>query len=371
MKLVLLKKQNDNLLREGMFLAENKIATINGLLILEKHELIEIIGYCKNIYKEVLQKAGEKFTGHIRFDLIPEVKNFRKTSYGYRWELGIRGCYEINTNSPECGAATAALHTNRSEMSLYQPDPAKRIVDSLNGKINGKEIAFVIGNGAVKKEWGDFFMNSLIKRGLKAVKINPEDLESCKNYRCVWRFGDIREEGYTEFSKEFQKFLISKQMQEESFVLNTVAQNPEEDIGNKKYLLREDEGERELKSEADILWALGQKKDLVLKPFEGASGNGIDFKRNMSPKEWEASLREKVGKNYGLYNAKWLPMLPTQEPEGNIALDISPSFMAYSSSINYLYCISRFEEYERYIERGTINVAQGGGFAGTLLEETF
>jgi len=358
-KLVLF--QRNAFLNRGMKLGDKSISTVNGLLYMEREEKEMVINYSRKVYREVLRKTGFRdFKGHVRVDLVPKVTDFHRTKEGYSWKLGIDGIYEINANAPECGAATAALHQNRPELALYQPDPAERMVRVLNGHVGEKTVAFVIGEGVVKKEWGRFFMGSLYERGLKIKEILPQEMGE---HDVVWRFGDVRNEGYTEFPPSFREELIKKQ--KESFVLNSVPRSSREDIGNKAYLLGS--GERPLETEEDILWALG-KEDLVAKPYEGASGNGIVFQRNCSRKEWEDALRGYVGKGYGLYRARWLPKLEIDEIKQGVAMDISPSFMANGDRLDYLYTIARVENYESYINRGTINVAQGAGFVGTLID---
>jgi len=358
-KLVLF--QREAFLSKGIKLGDKNISTVDGLLYMERDEKEAIIDYSRKVYREVLEKTGFRdFKGHVRVDLVPKVTDFRRTKEGYSWKLGIGGIYEINANAPECGAATAALHHNRPELALYQPDPAERMVEVLNGHVGEKTVAFVIGKGVVKREWGRFFMGSLYEKGLKIKEISPREMGK---HDVVWRFGDVRSEGYTEFPPSFREELIRKQ--EDSFVLNSVPRSSEEDIGNKAYLLGS--GERSLETEEDILWALG-KKDLVAKPYNGASGKGIVFQRNCSKKEWEEKLRSFVGKGYGLYRAKWLPKLEIDEIEQGVAMDISPSFMANGERLDYLYTIARVENYESYINRGTINVAQGAGFVGTLVD---
>ncbi len=361
MELVLFNQVEKSFFRDVVNLGDKRISTINGLIIMKKSERREVVEYSRKIYREVVEKSGKTdFFGHIRIDLVPSVKNLRKTARGYKWDLSISGVYEINSNSPECGAATAALHDNFKELAEKQPDPAKRIIESLNGHINGEKIAFVVGKGAVKKEWGHVFMRSLQEKGLNIEEVGPEEAEK---YECVWRFGDMRCGSYSEFSKKFRRMLLQKQ--ERDLVLNTVPESPEKDIGNKRYLLSENE--RELKNKDDLKWALRQK-DMVLKPFRGTSGRGIYFQKDMDEKMWVSKLKECKGQDYGLFKSKWLPRIEIDEVDGGVAMDLSPSFLARGKKLDYLYSISRIEEFDVYQKRSTINVARGGGFAGTLLD---
>ncbi len=362
MKLVLFNQANENLFRNVVNLGEKEVSTVNGFMVIEKEEKREMIDYAQQVYRQVVRKSGfDNFLGHIRVDLVPQVSNFEKTDYGYRWDLSLKGVYEINSNSPECGAATAALHTGFPRLAKIQPEPAQRIMESLNGHIGERRVAFVIGKGAVKEEWGHFFMRSLRDKGLNIQEVDPED---AKHYDCVWRFGDIRSGSYSEFSKDFREMLLKKQ--QNGFVLNSVPESPEKDIGNKRYLLSD--GEREIKSENDVRWALKQKK-MVLKPFRGTSGKGIYFQKDFSEDEWKEKLVDCAGKGYGLYKSKWLPKLDLEETESGIVMDLSPSFLAKGDRLDYLYSISRIERCKIYNKRGTINVAKGGGFVGTLLDQ--
>ncbi len=362
MKLVLFNQGEDEFLSDVVDLGEEKISTVNGLFYLTAAEKREIIEYSKTAYQKVLERSDtDNFFGHIRVDLVPEISNFRHIENGYEWDLSIKGIYEINSNAPECGAATAALHANHSKLAKFQPDPAKRIIKSLNGHINGEKVAFVIGRGAVKKEWGYFFMKSLRDKGLNVKKATPEE---AVDYDCVWRFGDIRDGSYSEFPDYFRNKLIKKQ--KDSLVLNTVPESPEKDIGNKRFLLNYPE-EQELRDREDALWAIRQS-DRVLKPLRGTSGKGIYFQENFSDSQWRKKLLESIGKGYGLYKAKWLPKLNIEEVENGIVMDVSPSFLAKGRELDYLYSISRIEEHGTYKKRKTINVAKGGGFVGTLVD---
>ena len=361
MKLVLLNQANKEFFRNVVNLGDKEVATVNGYMLIEPDEKRMIIDYAQKVYSRVIRKSGCKnFLGHIRIDLVPEITNFEKTGYGYRWDLGLKGVYEINSNSPECGAATSALHTNFPELAQRQPNPAERIIESLNGHIGERKIAFVIGKGAVKKEWGHVFMRSLQNRGLDIEEVDPEKADQ---YQCVWRFGDIRSGSYSEFSSNFRDMLLEKQ--KDDLVLNTVPESPMKDIGNKKFLL--DKGERELRSKEDGYWALRQS-DMVLKPFRGTSGKGIYFQRDFSENEWERKIFNCINKGYGLFKSKWLPRLDIDRTESGIVMDLSPSFLAKGDRLDYLYSISRIERCKIYDRRGTINVAKGGGFVGTLLD---
>ena len=366
MKLVLFNQSEDSFLSDVVNLGEKKISTVNGVFYLTSAEKREIIEYSRKVYQRVLERADtEKFFGHIRIDLVPEISNFRRIENGYEWDLSIKGVYEINSNAPECGAATAALHANHPKLAKLQPDPSKRIIKGLSDYINGDRVAFVIGRGAVKKEWGYFFMKSLRDKGLNVTKATPKE---AVNYDCVWRFGDIRGGSYSEFPDNFRNKLIEKQ--KNSLVLNTVPESPKKDIGNKRFLLDYPK-EREIRVKKDALRAIknAEKMNGVLKPLRGTSGKGIYFQENFSFSQWKEKLLEVVGKGYGLYKAKWLPKLDIGEVENGIVMDISPSFLARGRNLDYLYSISRIEKYETYKKRRTINVAKGGGFVGTLIDK--
>ncbi len=363
MELVLFNR-SDDIFRGVMNLANKKINTLRGVVIMSPEEKKEIISYSKKVYQRVYSKTKTEFTGHIRLDLVPGIRNFEKTSRGYKWDLFIRGIYEINSNAPECGAATAALHHGFPELARFQPSPAERIVESLNGQIANKRVGFIIGEGIVKKEWGSLFMKEMEKRGLRVERIEMNQID---NYECVWRFGDIRSgEAYSEFPEWFKKALCEKQ-RGGSFILNTVAETPEEDIGNKYYLMGKND--RELLDEEDLRWAVEDGRDLVLKPFRGASGKGIVFKKGCrNTEEWKGVLKKRLNRGFGLFEAKWLPRLAVDEVNDGIAIDISPSFLANGSEITYLYSIMRVEKYSEYEKRGTINVAKGAGFVGTVID---
>ncbi len=344
-------------------LNELEISTVNGLFQISKQEREMIVNYSKSLYKRVIKKVGiNDFVGHIRMDLVPEVTNFKAIEEGYDWTLRIKGVYEVNSNSPECGAATAFLHEKKPDMAQKQPSPAKRIADCnlFNSEIKNNKIIFFIGKGPVKRSWGPYFMNSLKEKGLN-LKIG-EGIEDVENSDYIWRFGDVRKEAFSDFPRNFCEKLIKKQ--EKAFVLNTICEDYN-DFGNKKFLLSSNE--RVLKSDEDIRWAV-EKRDLVLKPFRGTSGQGIIFGSKVSDEKWREALEEKRGKGYGLFESKWLPKLDIDEVESGIVVDIAPSFFAKGDEIEYLYSIARVMPHDLYQEKGVINVSEGGGFAGTLID---
>jgi len=349
---------------------ERDVLTLNGVVSIDREEKEALVGYCKKVWKEVISKSGsDNFKGHVRFDLVPRVSSLeRENNTTYSWDLEPGGIYEINVNSPECGAAVSALHQAIPKLSFLQPSPVRRITEVLEKEM-GEKVYFLLGEGTVKSQWGGVFFKSLSRASkMKFLKASLEEIEKSNTFP-LWRFGDIRVFGNrsSEFREEVIDLLYRKQLEGQN-LFNSISLSRREDPGNKKHLIRE--GERELLSEDDVLWAM-EEKDLVLKPFFGSSGNGIYFQRALSPSLWEEALRECLREgDYGLFRAKYLPKVDFEE--GEVAFDISPSFLAQGEDLHYLYTIIRLDSYQRYESSPgpyAINVAQGAGFVGTLLDE--
>lgn len=71
--------------------------------------------------------------------------------------------------------------------------------------------------------------------------------------------------------------------------------------------------------------------------------------------------------NHGLFRARWLPEIHLGEE--SITMDINPAFFWDGRELHYLYTVVRADYLQNYQEVGTINVARGGAYAGTIMEE--
>jgi hypothetical protein len=200
------------------------------------------------------------------------------------------------------------------------------------------------------------------------LEVIPMENEKIKEVKPspLYRWGDVRFGEFSEFSPDFQKWLLEAQ-NNSVLVFNTIPTEPNQDVGSKRFVFNS-KTDYLLDSENDISFLQNLNKDnYVLKPLRGHGGEGIVFGRKIKENEWVKRLKEAVAKGgYGLSKAQWLPKVKIKD--NFYAFDLNPAFWVQNGEIEYLYTIARIENYESYWQRGMINVAQGAGFAGTIQE---
>ncbi|MBD3207952.1 MAG: hypothetical protein GF370_00675 [Candidatus Nealsonbacteria bacterium] len=379
MKICLLDKEK--FLESRLELGEFKVGTVNALFLFEKKERERTIEICQYLWSVLMENWREKrkshYKGLIRFDLVPR---FNRNSKVYirgeevvidLGEVNIEGFYEVNAASPECATGVSATHKARTDLAKYQPCATKRLVRAIVETFGDRKIVLIKGEGFLKNHWGKFFFEDLRKYLEVEILLPEEFMDNPDPGALIYLYGDYRREGPTEFSKEFMEFIDNHPRDR---IFNTLP-NSGGCISNKKLLLPRglnpwDEivGKNKILERKNIDFALKNKDHLVLKPFLGTSGENIHMGRLMTVESWKEILEggcESGG--YGLFEARWLPkiILPSL---GEFAIDINLSFWARGDKLNYLYTIARIDDWEKYWQRGVINVAQGGGFVGTLID---
>ncbi len=352
----------------GFTVGGKQIGALQGYLTISKKEHENVIENAQKVWKKVLakSKANKKFKGLVRFDFIPQFKKEpQKNSYGYYLgELEIKGLYEINAHSPECLSCDALYRQSLPKaLTSKTPSAVKAFAKKVKKEV-GKEIFIVRGKGVAKDSWGSAFIKELEKEGLlvkevsekQAMKINPSPL---------YRWGDVDFKGdFAEFENDFQEWLFEKQIKSPSKVFNTLPESREKDVANKIFLAKKDEFPL-LKEDHFQKALLLNKDDYVLKPLRGAGGNGIVFGDHVSYKEWEKTLKEALKKqNYGLFKKQLLPKINIHGMP--LTMDFLPAFFADGEKLCHLYSVTRIEPWNSYEKRRTINVLQGGGYAGTI-----
>ncbi len=355
-------------------LGEKKIGAINGLLIITEKERRELTEICKKIWKTLIYICPD-FTGLIRYDLVPSFSSIPKK---IEWEgkkgydlgnIEITGIYEINDRSPECHTAVSVLHNAKPILKKLQPIATERFVKAVKETYGNEEIIIVKGNGFVKTQWGEIFFRELSESGLKfsvvtETKFIKEGLIGKE--KAVYLYGDYRNtRGPSEFSYEFMEHIKNYPR---NLVFNTIPSNGF--ISDKSLLSNIELAGKVivLDTEEKVSFGLREKDKWVLKRFLGSSGADVYIGRLMTHKDWENNLRKALLRGgYGLFEAKWLPKIKL--PFDSYALDINVAFWARGRDLKYLYTISRIDKWKTYWNRGVINVTQGAGFAGTLIEE--
>ena len=342
---------------------ESKINAFQGYLQITENEKSFVISRARKLWKEVLKKSGMKnFEGLIRFDFVPEFKEEPtvKDSVIDLGRLSLKGLYEINTHSPEGVACDALYRKSFPELKEYTPDASKKLANHLS-KAYGGEITMVQGQNAAKESWGDVFVRRLNSYGAKVRVQSPNKIRARKP-NLLWRWGDIDfKKEFNEYEDEFQKWLVR---QKEMKTINTIPESREKDVANKKIIAQNNDfilnGAGSLKKALRL-----PKNNYVLKPLRGASGKGIVFGELESRDTWIKTIKEahKRG-DYGLFKKIMLPKIKVNGL--SITMDFLPAFYAHGENLNYLYSLVRLEPWESYFSRKTINVAQGGGYGGTV-----
>ncbi|MGM0439127.1 MAG: hypothetical protein ACQEP3_01680 [Patescibacteria group bacterium] len=366
MKLVLLK---DKLFekREGFSVGDQKINALQGYLEITKKEKKKVIKKAEDIWKNIFEKSGmDYFEGHVRFDFIPKFKGKarRKGSEIRLGEISIKGIYEVNTHSPEGVACDALYRRKFPEISSYTPSAGKQLAKKLLETYDSK-LTMVRGSNLAKSSWASAFLDELSANGLN-VSVNKWADAQKNPPSTLWRWGDVDFKGeFNEYSDDFQKWLYKAQ-NNYSRVINTIPESRNADIANKKLLASEED--IVLNSNHKLEKAMLVDKDnYVLKPLRGASGKGILFGEDVSKDKWRIILRKATKKgDYGIFEKILLPKIEVNNL--SITMDLLPSFFANGKDLTYLYSLVRVEPWESYFSRKTINVAQGGGYGGTLKE---
>jgi len=370
---LIVELKDPNLFELSFPLGDKKLGAFKGIFYLSSEDKKVLIDIANLVWKKITEKSGiNDLLGHIRFDFVPRFEGKIYKLGKYIFDLGtvrVAGVYEINVHSPEC---TAAVTIFRKLVDRRQPDAALILTNEIRNTFGEENIAFVPGNGIIKQSWADIFLEEL-KKHLKIVKMQEEEAMKY-NPDIIWRWGDARITGPSEYSYPFIMWLINH----EGVVFNTVPRRKEEDLGNKIFLIPDDEDKtlyeltgrnRCLDSPEVLRWAIRDRKNLVLKPLLGSSGRNVIFGKDISQRKWKKILESHYLSDYGLYEARWLPKIKLPGLE-SFAFDINCAFWATGKNIKYLYSVVRVDRWSRYWQRGTINLAQGAGFAGACLDTT-
>jgi len=361
--------------KTGLQLAGRPVGVVQGLVVISEEEKKVLINLARKIWQQLI-KVSPNFIGLIRFDLVPsfsfpevEVSSWKDMAAFDLGDLKITGVYEVNAHSPECAAAVSALHKVLPHLREYQPKVCDLLVQAIKKTFGNEKIIFVRGEGPVKKAWGDVFFENLRKAGLNIISMKPEEVVSTSP-PLLWRWGDVCfGQGHSEYHRGFENWLRSYSYK--GTVFNTIPISG--DPSDKSLLLGDTlvelVGRGRLLRQETLEWGIREQENLVCKPLRGSSGNGIKFGRKEKSATWVKILQESlVTGGYGLFEARWLPkvILPGV---GEFALDVNPAFWVNGSSLQYLYTVVRIDHWWRYWQRGTINVAQGAGFAGSVIED--
>lgn len=319
------------------------------------------------------------FTGFIRIDLVPEVKRepVRLSWNGHNafdyGPMNIKGVYEANMHAIECMAADAAMRSFIPGLLPPKPNAAAIVARALIDIYGQKRIAMVVGDGPVKQSWCEAYIQELIKCGVNLVRMTPVEA-FLKNPSILYRFGDARGGGgHTEFHPAFTRWLRRRRR----VTINTVPCNGD-DPSSKALLMPNGLGEgwsdlvgdnMILDHEVDLSRVIQNKGEWVIKPLRGASGRDVYMGWLTEQGDWEDMISRSIGAGFGIYEARPLPKL-NLPGLGDFAIDMNPAYLVVKGNLErFMYAVSRIDSWPRYWSRGAINVAQGAGYAGTVIIE--
>ena len=342
---------------------KKKINAFQGYLKITKEERNLVTSKAQKLWKRVLKKSGmDHFEGLIRFDFVPEFNKdpVIKNSIIDLGQLSVKGLYEINTHSPEGVACDALYRKSFAKLQGHTPKAAKKLANHLS-RAYGNEITMVRGRNLAKESWGDVFVQALRNYGVDVSLKNPNEVME-KRPDLLWRWGDVDfKKEFNEYDDDFQRWLIG---QDDMKIINTIPESREVDVANKKLIARKKDfilnGPESLKKALRL-----PKNNYVLKPLRGASGKGIVFGELESESRWINTIKKAHRRgDYGLFKKMMLPKIKVNGL--SITMDFLPAFYAHGEDLSHLYSLVRLEPWESYFSRKTINVAQGGGYGGTV-----
>lgn len=383
----------------GPKLGEKRVSVVVPDFILTREDKKKLTEVATRVWKKILDQTGSyNFKGLIRFDLVPEVdpNPSRDADIYNLGKVGVDHVYEVNAHSPEGVAASVALRQavkNSDEQSVRrlgarQPDVVSRLARAVKDAFGGRRIAFVPGFGDVKEAWADIFFQVLKETGILNIeKMSAKEAMKKDNDWVIWRWGDLEignpDGEINEYNPELQKWL----QRTPKDVFNTVPKKPERDVADKSLLLKLSEnGHKELigdsfilESEEDFNLAKERQSNLVLKPLRGSSGDGIIFGIKESLDDWHNALANAYGEGHGLFQVSYLPRIDLPPFERPFAFDLNPGFFADGEKLTWIHAVTRADFWSRYwrdpnsgeFGRLEMNVAQGAGYHGSLIEEAY
>lgn len=310
---------------------------------------------------------------HSRFDLVlraPGSLRPKKTTFHGRtyYDLGqatVVSIYEPNLHAAECAAALDAMFAsvNWKYGNLRFNSRSKMVGHAFGKHIGHTPLMYVQSTTkSVKRNWGNIFYNGLRSGGLNLTPRNERHIMNHSGG--VYRFGDARLNGETEFSPKFTKHLYERS----GLIVNSLP--GKRDVSGKDFLMPYGDSRWDslvgrnhmLNGPMSILKSF-PPSNWVKKPIRGASGSDIDFGKDFNWLTWPLKLWTSSNLNstkYGMYKACWAQQirLPGHAP---IAADFNISTLINGPNMQYLYSLMRMDWWDRYWKRGTINVSTGAG----------
>ncbi len=354
------------------------------LLVASQEEYSKIVLTAKKLWQEI---SPPDFTGLIRADLVPAFRTAipkrtiwrRMKAYDFG-SLEIIGIYEFNVRSPECIAVGEALHQSMEILKEFQPNTCANFADAFKKTFGDSALYIVPGDSVLKRNFSKSLVRGLEREKIEVHLLNFEQtveiMEKERDNEVFWiwaDYGDFLPQDLQELPEWFSEIL--KTYQGEKKIFNTLYKKSLSNKGllmpqpNKEWWNRLVGNNFFLDSKKAYSKAKKKKNFIVVKRLEGSSGRDIYFGRKESSNHWDKILKECLKKReYGVYEAKWLPRLKLPKFNTVITLDINPAFWCNGKGeVKDLYVIARADIYKNYFKRGTINVASGGGVIGNLI----
>ncbi|MCA9364738.1 MAG: hypothetical protein KC736_02495 [Candidatus Moranbacteria bacterium] len=362
--------KNDCSDNTGLFLNNRPVRVFLGKITVSDPERKQMIDLCQKIWNDIFSRCrNPDFFGLVRFDLVPHLSGLPEGSFV--GDLSFSGIYEVNCHSPEDLAAFCAISETFS--ALDSVNPVRILVERLRTWSDDKKIGFLSGSCLVKDSWRDSYVVALRSHGLDLCLLDPCNPKTFLWNGPVYRWGDYRETGCTQYPKDsdFRRWLLN--LSEKGLVANPVFPS-HYDPSNKFFLLGSSESEmgrflgnnRQLLSREDFDWSLdhvhGQHRycGLVLKPDNGASGDGVYFGNNYKTDEWSQLCFGLIDQHYSLWERKNLPR--TVVDGTDYAFDFNPTFWVENGHLHYSHSLVRMCPWDKYLKHGILNVSKGAGF---------
>jgi hypothetical protein len=328
-------------------IGEIKVGVLKGRVLITSQEIMGVVRIAEEIWGRAIQPHFPDFTGLVRFDFVPRIKE---------GTLQVYGLYEINAQAPECIGALCALE--RAVPGSVDPRGFRRFVEAVSS-LGGHKIFFLVGSGKVKTSWAPAVIQVLSRFGLYLRRIGDDEIDSLPLHSVLWRWGAVATPG-AEFS-DHTWWALKEATSHGVRVFNSVPEIYDWWPGYKGFLIKLKYVGRSFRlTWYNIPLLLLGKGQWVLKPLSNKeSGGGVVFGRLTPLSDWIKILIHQAARGvYGAFEAKWLPLVSIAGEE--FAMDFNSAFWVCDGKITYLYSLVRFTPWERYQKFPIINVARGG-----------
>jgi|GEM_PF-4159720 len=327
------------------------VPIVNGFL--EISDIGPEIDIQKQVWRQMAKarKLPMEYRGFIRYDgfLVLDGKG------GFKIRI-----IEINGRGIECLHAIEAVHQALGR-EVEIESTAQIALPYFQKWAGDKEIIALVADNEslVKRIWGPIFVRGLQNLGLRIRLMEVGEFrdkaDTCFKGTCMYLVGDVGD-GPSQFPGDVARRLWNLQEEGGVSMLNRIMRGG---MGDKYALERIIGLGPLLLNEPDkFTVARDKQSDLVLKPINGASGDGITIGRLVSPDDWREALTRESQTHF----LSELVVPETIELHGvKYAVDCNITYWAEGGKLTPLYVIARIKPWEKFRKTWIMNVAKGGG----------